>query len=150
MAHSFTTPSSLVNYTTIANGSMNTSMNLSNIEDDYDTRNIPYPVPVNTPPLWEIILKVFFYGIIIILSLVGNGLVVITVMTIKKMHTATNFFIMNLAISDLLVTVSCTWVHLVDNLMGRWILGAFFCKFNSFSQGKWSTIYCQKTRVIFS
>jgi hypothetical protein len=81
-------------------------------------------------------LKITLYGIIIILSLVGNTLVVVTVWTNRSMRTATYFLIVNLAVSDLMVTCSCTWVQLVASVSGNWLLGAFFCKFNSFAQGK--------------
>ncbi|KAK3089722.1 hypothetical protein FSP39_005898 [Pinctada imbricata] len=50
------------------------------------------------------------------------------------MQTTTNYFIVNLAVCDIFVTVSCAWVRLVDNLTEGWVLGSFFCKFNSFAQ----------------
>jgi len=75
------------------------------------------------------------YGIVILLSLIGNVAVLFVVARNKRMHTPTNYFIVNLAISDIMVTSSCTWVHLVDNLTEGWVLGAFFCKLNSFAQG---------------
>jgi len=75
------------------------------------------------------------YSVVILLSLIGNVAVLFVVARNKRMHTPTNYFIVNLAISDIMVTSSCTWVHLVDNLTEGWVLGAFFCKLNSFSQG---------------
>ena len=102
----------------------------------YDTQDIPYPIEIPKRPLWEIIVKCVAYGIIMLLALVGNVLVVFIVWQNKRMRTTTNYFIVNLAVSDLMVTSSCTWVHLVDNLTENWVLGAFFCKFNSFAQGK--------------
>ena len=75
------------------------------------------------------------YGVVILLSLIGNVAVLFVVARNKRMHTPTNYFIVNLAISDIMVTSSCTWVHLVDNLTEGWVLGAFFCKINSFAQG---------------
>jgi len=52
------------------------------------------------------------------------------------LRTPTNYFIVNLAVCDLMVTSLCTWVHLVGDLTHDWLLGAFFCKFNGFAQGK--------------
>ena len=80
------------------------------------------------------------YGIVILLSLVGNVAVLFVVARNKRMHTPTNYFIVNLAISDIMVTSSCTWVHLVDNLTEGWVLGAFFCKLNSFAQGTYVAV----------
>ena len=102
----------------------------------FDTSVIPYPGQLQSIAAWEIIVKVLMYGVIILVSLVGNSLVVYIVWKNKRMHTTTNFFIVNLAVSDVMVTSSCTWVHLVDSLTEGWVLGAFFCKFNSFAQGQ--------------
>ena len=81
--------------------------------------------------------KISVYCVIIVVSLVGNGLVACVVWRNKKMQTPTNFYIVNLAVSDLMVTCFCSWVHLVDSLSEGWVLGAFFCKVNSFSQGSY-------------
>ena len=107
--------------------------------DDHEAfayENYPYPIDIPKRPLWEIIVKCVAYGVITLLAFVGNVLVVYIVWQNKRMRTTTNYFIVNLAVSDLMVTSSCTWVHLVDNLTENWVLGAFFCKFNSFAQGK--------------
>lgn len=76
------------------------------------------------------------YVIMITASLLGNVAVVLVVWRNKRMRTATNYFFVNLAVSDIMVTTSCTWVHLVDDVTDGWVLGPFFCKFNSFAQGK--------------
>lgn len=103
---------------------------------EFDTSKIPYFGNLERPPLWETVTKIFFYSVIMLMSLVGNTLVVYIVWRNRTMRTTTNFFIVNLAVSDLMVTCSCTWVHLVDDLTEGWVLGAFFCKFNSFAQGE--------------
>lgn len=95
-----------------------------------------YPLKPPMKSAYEVALKVATYCAIIVLSLIGNTLVVYVVWRNHRMRTTTNYFIVNLAISDILVTVCCTWVHLVDDLTEGWVLGAFFCKFNSFAQGK--------------
>ncbi|ESO98045.1 hypothetical protein LOTGIDRAFT_88987, partial [Lottia gigantea] len=83
-------------------------------------------------PLWEIVVKAVFYGIVIILSLIGNTLVILVIFRHRWMRTTTNYYLVNLAVADLMVTVSCTWVHLVDDVTEGWVLGSFFCTFNSF------------------
>ena len=115
------------------------AFNETDYAEDYpilmDTSNFPYPGVIQSRPLWEVIVKCVAYGVIMLLALIGNILVVFIVWQNKRMRTTTNYFIVNLAVSDLMVTSSCTWVHLVDNLTENWVLGAFFCKFNSFAQG---------------
>ena len=103
---------------------------------EIDLSEVSYPGVFNSPPLWEMTVKIVFYAIVILCALFGNILVIFVVWRNKRMRTTTNYYIVNLAVSDLMVTSSCTWVHLVDNLTEGWILGAFFCKFNSFAQGR--------------
>lgn len=107
-----------------------------NAQAPFDFSQMMYLGPRLNPSLLEVIVKVSLYSVVIGLSLVGNSLVIYIVWRNKRMHTTTNYFIVNLAVSDVMVTSLCSWVHLVDNLTEGWVLGAFFCRFNSFAQGK--------------
>lgn len=102
--------------------------------ENFDYSQMDYPEPTLDVPLWEVIVKISFYVFIVIVSLIGNALIIVIVMQNKRMRTTTNYYIVNLAISDELVTVCCSWVHIVNNLTEGWILGDFFCKVNSFAQ----------------
>lgn len=110
----------------------------ANDEDDImsDTSDIAYPGIIKVVPLIEAGLKVAFYAVVMVIALLGNILVIVIVYRSKRMHTTTNYYLVNLAASDLAVILSCSWVHLATDLSEGWILGAFFCKFNSFVQGK--------------
>ena len=108
---------------------------LDDLSPDF-TRFIPYPGELRQVPTWEVILKIVFYTFIMVIAVLGNLAVVIIVARNKRMWTTTNYYIVNLAVSDLMVTLTCTWVYLVDDLTEGWILGAFFCKFDSFAQGQ--------------
>ena len=104
--------------------------------ETFDYKNVPFFGEIKKVPLYEIIFKSYLYAMIIFFSLVGNTLIIVVVLRHKQMRTTTNFYIVNLAVADILVTVFCTWVHLVNNLNNNtWVLGGFFCKFNTFSQG---------------
>ncbi len=102
-----------------------------------ETRFVNYPGTFKVIPVWEIVVKVIFYVIIILVALLGNLAVVVTIWKKQRLHTTTNYYLVNLAVSDLMVTLSCTWVHLVDDLTENWVLGAFFCRINSFVQSKY-------------
>ena len=117
---------------------MDNIINNSDIYDayaNYDTRLMDYPASTKIVPHWEAIIKITVYSIIMITAVVGNVLIILVVLRNKQMRTTTNFYIVNLAVSDLLVTGFCTWVRLVDNLTEGWVLGTFFCKVNTFAQG---------------
>ncbi|XP_060084125.1 QRFP-like peptide receptor [Ylistrum balloti] len=102
--------------------------------DYYDSSIHNYPLALQAQPFIQVVTKISVYAIIILTALVGNLLVILVVVKNKRMRTTTNYFIVNLAVSDLMVIVWCCWVYLVDDLSEGWILGSFFCKFNSFAQ----------------
>uniref|UniRef100_A0A3B4X393 G-protein coupled receptors family 1 profile domain-containing protein n=1 Tax=Seriola lalandi dorsalis TaxID=1841481 RepID=A0A3B4X393_SERLL len=62
------------------------------------------------------------YFFIFLLCMVGNILVCLIVLENRRMRTVTNLFILNLAISDLLVGIFCIPTTLVDNLITEFFL----------------------------
>ncbi|CAJ0966762.1 unnamed protein product [Ranitomeya imitator] len=59
------------------------------------------------------------YLLIFILCMVGNGVVCFIVLSNKHMRTITNLFILNLAVSDLLVGIFCMPTTLLDNIIAE-------------------------------
>lgn len=57
------------------------------------------------------------YVLIFLLCMAGNTLVCFIVLKNRNMRTVTNVFILNLAVSDLLVGIFCMPTTLVDNLI---------------------------------
>lgn len=57
------------------------------------------------------------YLLIFVVCMVGNGVVCFIVLRSKNMRTVTNLFILNLAISDLLVGIFCMPTTLLDNII---------------------------------
>ncbi|KAK7003352.1 cholecystokinin receptor type A [Biomphalaria glabrata] len=104
-----------------------TSLNLS---------KLPYPHTIEFKPMLEMIFKTLLYVPIIVLTIIGNTIVIAVVAKNKRMQTTTNYYIVNLAVADCLIALTCSWTHLVDDLTPFWVLGGFFCTFNAFCQGK--------------
>ncbi|MBN3317489.1 NPFF1 protein, partial [Atractosteus spatula] len=75
------------------------------------------------------------YLFIFVLCMIGNGLVCLIVLRNKRMRTVTNLFILNLAISDLLVGIFCIPTTLVDNLITGWPFTNSVCKMSGLVQG---------------
>ncbi|XP_054445729.1 neuropeptide FF receptor 2 [Pteronotus mesoamericanus] len=75
------------------------------------------------------------YFLIFFLCMVGNTVVCFIVMRNKHMHTVTNLFILNLAISDLLVGIFCMPITLLDNIIAGWPFGSVMCKISGLVQG---------------
>ncbi|PKK19887.1 neuropeptide FF receptor 2 [Columba livia] len=75
------------------------------------------------------------YLLIFLLCMVGNGVVCFIVLRSKRMRTVTNLFILNLAVSDLLVGISCMPTTLLDNIIAGWPFGSLVCKMSGMVQG---------------
>lgn len=65
------------------------------------------------------------YLLIFLVCMVGNSVVCFVVLRCKNMRTVTNLFILNLAISDLLVGIFCMPTTLVDNIITGKSLNSF-------------------------
>ncbi|KAL4706616.1 hypothetical protein ACJJTC_009028 [Scirpophaga incertulas] len=77
----------------------------------------------------------FFYSAIFIVALLGNGLVCFVVNTTPKMKTVTNYFIVNLAVGDIFMTLFCVPFSFVPMLVLRyWPFGEVMCKVVNYSQ----------------
>lgn len=60
---------------------------------------------------------VLLYTLVCVVCVGGNTLVCVVVLTNRNMRSVTNLFILNLAVSDLLVGVVCVPTTLIDSLI---------------------------------
>ena len=69
----------------------------------------------------------FMYGVTFLVGLGGNSLVIYVIWKYSKMQTVTNFYILNLAISDGVFLLGVPMV-MVTSTYHRWLFGDLFCK----------------------
>ncbi|XP_028269181.1 neuropeptide Y receptor type 2 [Parambassis ranga] len=81
------------------------------------------------------VILILAYSTIILFGVIGNSLVIYVVYKFKNLHTVTNFFIVNLAVADLLVNMLCLPFTLVYTLYGEWMLGQVLCYMLPCAQG---------------
>ncbi|XP_030065710.1 probable G-protein coupled receptor 83 [Microcaecilia unicolor] len=79
-------------------------------------------------------LLIVAYSVIIVMSLFGNVLVCHVVMKNKRMHSATSLFIVNLAVSDIMITLLNTPFTLVRFVNSTWVFGKTMCHVSRFVQ----------------
>ncbi|XP_022175112.1 RYamide receptor-like [Myzus persicae] len=80
-------------------------------------------------------LVYLMYTAVFIVSLVGNGLVCYVVMSSTQMQSATNMFIVNMAVGDLVMTLFCVPFPFVTSfLLQYWPLENYVCQ--TFTFGK--------------
>ncbi|MEQ2251628.1 Neuropeptide Y receptor type 2 [Ilyodon furcidens] len=81
------------------------------------------------------IVLILAYSTIILFGVTGNSLVIYVVYKFKNLRTVTNFFIVNLAVADLLVNTLCLPFTLVYLLYDEWMFGQVLCFLLPFAQG---------------
>ncbi|KAK6111376.1 7 transmembrane receptor (rhodopsin family) protein [Brugia pahangi] len=76
----------------------------------------------------ELIIGTVTYVIIIMITIVGNSLVVISVFSYRPLKKVQNYFLVSLAASDLCVATFVMPLHVVKFIAGgRWLLGMTLC-----------------------
>ncbi|CAI4227939.1 unnamed protein product [Auanema sp. JU1783] len=79
-----------------------------------------------------IVITVFI--IIFLLSVIGNSLVILVILKQRQMRSITNIYLINLAFSDLMLSVICMPPTLVSMVMNCWLFGNTMCKLFAYLQ----------------
>ncbi|XP_038599325.1 neuropeptide FF receptor 1 [Tachyglossus aculeatus] len=95
--------------------------------------NFTFSYYQHSPPVAAVFILA--YVLIFLMCMVGNTLVCFVVLKNRQMRTVTNVFILNLAVSDLLVGIFCMPTTLVDNLITGWPFDNVTCKLSGLVQG---------------
>ncbi|XP_070572158.1 histamine H2 receptor-like [Ptychodera flava] len=88
------------------------------------------------PPYWALPSKVILSVtvlVIMVASLIGNGMVILVVLLNKRMKTRTNVFIMSMAVADFGITAICMPFSLITVVQGDWIFSTILCYFDAFA-----------------
>ncbi|XP_066954119.1 uncharacterized protein [Macrobrachium rosenbergii] len=80
------------------------------------------------------VIIILVYAILIAVSLFGNLLVCHVVLRTRRLHTLTNTFLANLAVSDLLMTALNIPFNVARVLLDDWPFGSFMCSMVPFVQ----------------
>lgn len=92
-------------------------------------------------------VQIPLYSIILLLAVIGNGLVILTLVQNRRMRTITNLFLLNLAVSDILLGVLCMPFTLIGSLLRDFVFGEIMCMVLPYFQGKcigiWPVIACK-------
>ncbi|KAH8313504.1 hypothetical protein KR067_007236, partial [Drosophila pandora] len=75
-----------------------------------------------------LVLKGFIFSSIILAAVLGNALVIISVQRNRKLRVITNYFVVSLAMADMLVALcAMTFNASVELSGGKWMFGPFMC-----------------------
>ncbi|KAF7247435.1 Substance-K receptor [Varanus komodoensis] len=90
------------------------------------------PSTVFSLPGWQIAAWAIAYLSIIIVSAVGNSTVIWIILTHKQMRIVPNYFIVNLALSNFLMTALNRVFNFIYASHNVWYFGEGFCQFLNF------------------
>uniref|UniRef100_A0A5S6QP94 G_PROTEIN_RECEP_F1_2 domain-containing protein n=1 Tax=Trichuris muris TaxID=70415 RepID=A0A5S6QP94_TRIMR len=77
--------------------------------------------------IWAKVFFVILYAFVLLMAFCGNLLVIYIIVMRRRLQNVTNFFICNLAVSDLFVSLTSLWLTPMYGYLGRWIWGSVMC-----------------------
>ncbi|XP_071809466.1 probable G-protein coupled receptor 19 [Asterias amurensis] len=83
---------------------------------------------------WQIGLQVFTAIIMWLMAVFGNCLVILVVKRSRRLQSTTNYFVVSLALADLLMALFCMPLVLIRITTQTWLFGNFVCKVVRFVQ----------------
>uniref|UniRef100_A0ABM0MEN2 Neuropeptide FF receptor 1-like n=1 Tax=Saccoglossus kowalevskii TaxID=10224 RepID=A0ABM0MEN2_SACKO len=120
------------------------NMNVTDIDDipfySYDCENLVKQMVdhfissqyTHTKPS-TIMLMILNFAVFVA-AVIGNTLVIIVVARNAHMRNVTNYFLVNLAVADLLVAMFCVPFQLGYDIYTNWVYGTAMCKLTGFLQ----------------
>ena len=103
---------------------------------DQLTTTLPSPAIGSWTRADQALLLIPLYSIIFLLSVIGNSLVLVTLLQNRLMRTPTNVMLLNLAVSDLLLGIVCMPFTLTGSLLRNFVFGELACRIIPYLQGR--------------
>ncbi|XP_037798609.1 probable G-protein coupled receptor No18 [Penaeus monodon] len=102
-------------------------LNISGLEEEPVFATADYVLEL-AMPVWEVVLTVASLSVIIVFTIVGNVLVILSVFTYRPLRIVQNFFIVSLAVADLTVAVFVLPFNVAYSIIGKWVFGIHLCQ----------------------
>lgn len=103
--------------------------NISNLLPNEEKNNTIYLLSVsNEVSVPEAIVTAASLSAVMIATVVGNVLVILSVFTYKPLRNVQNMFIVSLAVADITVAVLVMPFNVAYSILGRWLFGLHMCE----------------------
>nr|XP_009934240.1 PREDICTED: histamine H3 receptor-like [Opisthocomus hoazin] len=86
------------------------------------------PPPISKFSLGVLVLLAFLMVLLALVTILGNALVIIAFIMDRNLRHRSNYYFLNLAISDFAVGAFCMPLYIPYSLTGKWHLGRGVCK----------------------
>ncbi|KAG9262946.1 substance-P receptor-like [Astyanax mexicanus] len=83
-------------------------------------------------PVWQVVLWAAAYGGMVLVSVVGNAVVIWIIVAHKRMRTVTNYFLVNLAFAEASMSAFNTVINFIYSVHNEWYFGSGYCRFHNF------------------
>lgn len=100
---------------------------------NFTLESLPQDCPNCTHPsttelnVTKAVVLALVLGVFVVFGVLGNALVILSVACHRHLHTATHYFIANLAVADLLLSLVVLPFSATFELLGRWVFGRHLC-----------------------
>lgn len=82
--------------------------------------------------LWEKLPWIFIFSAMVIVAIVGNLMVIWTILAHRRMRTITNYFLLNLSVADSMMATFNAIFNFVYMIESHWSFGLVYCCLNNF------------------
>ena len=101
-------------------------VSLENVSNEENSTDAPFALP-HTDAITALIVLVV--AVIVSVTIVGNVLVIVAVLTSRALRAPQNLFLVSLASADILVATLVIPFSLSNEVMGYWYFGSTWCAF---------------------
>ncbi|KAG9341830.1 hypothetical protein JZ751_018552 [Albula glossodonta] len=83
--------------------------------------------PLGGHTVWQVVLIIFFSGLLSLVTIIGNILVLVAFKVNKQLKTVNNYFLLSLAFADLIIGVISMNLYTTYIVMDQWTMGNWAC-----------------------
>ncbi|XP_062320268.1 muscarinic acetylcholine receptor M3 [Osmerus eperlanus] len=83
--------------------------------------------PLGGHSVWQVVLIVLLTGLLSLVTIIGNILVVVSFKVNRQLKTVNNYFLLSLAVADLIIGVVSMNLYTAYIVMGTWAMGNWAC-----------------------
>ncbi|CAL8254909.1 unnamed protein product [Lota lota] len=78
-------------------------------------------------PVWQVVFIVLLTSLLSLITIIGNVLVVLSFKVNRQLKTVNNYFLLSLAVADLIIGVISMNLYTAYIVMGQWSMGNWAC-----------------------